>query len=227
MTDPGSIPIHAVAVVKTYRSSAGSVLDAVACASLDVRRGQLVAIVGESGSGKSTFLQILGGLIRPTAGSVEIAGADITAASSDDLARLRRKTVGYVFQAFNLLPQLTAVENVELAMWGVPASERRAIAIELLATMGVGARVDHRPSELSTGEQQRVALARALVNDPAIILGDEPSGNLDPERQGELIELFRHAADEGRSVVLVTHSPVVAASADRVLRMRAGALLDA
>ncbi|MCW2643288.1 MAG: putative oligopeptide transporter, ATP-binding protein, partial [Dactylosporangium sp.] len=176
-----------------------------------------------SGSGKTTLLQIVGLLMPPDSGSVLIDGRDAWGLSDNDRTELRRSSLGFVFQAFNLLPQHTALRNVTLPHRG-SARTGTAKARELLERVGLAARAIHRPNELSAGEQQRVALARALINDPLNVLADEPTGNLDAANERVMLTLFREIADEGRAVLLVTHSEAVAASADTVLRMSGGAL---
>jgi ABC-type lipoprotein export system ATPase subunit len=190
---------------------------------MELSAGQLTALVGRSGSGKSSLLNVLGALAPPDSGSVQINGVDLVGLSSAAAARLRGEQIGFVFQAFNLLPQLTAAQNVAMPYRrGVHAGA--TAAKELLGRLGLAERTGHRPGELSAGEQQRVALARALINDPALILADEPTGNLDGETEQQLLGLFCEIAAEGRTVLIVTHNNGVAGAADRVLRMHAGQL---
>ena len=200
---------------------------------LDVRRGEFVAVTGASGSGKSTLLHLLAGLAHPTSGSVAIDGVRLADLPDDDLTRLRRRRIGIVFQSFNLLPVLTAVENVALplAVDGVPRGEAEARALEVLERVGVAHRATHRPAEMSGGEQQRVASARALVARPAIVLADEPTGNLDSHNGEQVIRLLRALRDEGsgpggggRTILMVTHDERHARAADRVLRLSDGRL---
>jgi putative ABC transport system ATP-binding protein len=195
----------------------GSV-EAVTGVSLTVQPGELLVISGPSGSGKTTLLQLLGALDRPTSGTVAFDGREVRAMREGELARLRRESLGFVFQQFNLIPTLTAQQNVEAAL--VPAAR----AIELLGRVGLGDRLGHLPSQLSGGEQQRVAIARALANRPQVLLADEPTGNLDSATGKEIVALLRSLVDEGLAVVLVTHDPGVAATGDRVLVMRDGRL---
>src|SRR3954469_18329260 len=222
----GSVVVRAHGLVKAFGSGSNAhrVLDG---AELEVARGELVAIVGRSGSGKSTLLHLLGGLDRPDAGTVEVAGVAVHAQDERGLTELRRRHVGFVFQAFHLLPELSGVENVllpaRLARDGVEAAPRAADLIEQLGLAAVARRL---PSELSGGEQQRLAVARALVNDPVLLLADEPTGNLDDESGAAVLELLRRAADAGRAVVLVTHDRAATALADRVFRLDAGRLVE-
>jgi putative ABC transport system ATP-binding protein len=207
---------------KTY-TTAGSRVEVLRGVSLELSAGQLTALVGRSGSGKSSLLNVLGALTPPDSGSVQINGVDLVGLRSAAAARLRGEQIGFVFQAFNLLPHLTAAQNVALP-YRRGAHAGATPAHELLGRLGLAARAGHRPGELSAGEQQRVALARALINDPSVILADEPTGNLDGETEQQLLGLFREIAAEGRTVLVVTHNDLVAVSADRVLRMHAGRL---
>jgi putative ABC transport system ATP-binding protein len=218
--------IEANALLKLYRMGDETVhaLDGV---SFSIPRGDYCAIVGPSGSGKSTLMNILGGLDTPTDGSITIAGNDIGAMSDDDLAVFRNQTVGFVFQSFNLLPRLTALENVELPMiyGGVLPKERKERATELLHRVGLGDRVGHRPTQLSGGQQQRVAIARALAGRPALLLADEPTGALDTNTGTEILALFSQLNQEGATVVLVTHDHDVARATKRTIEMRDGKIV--
>ncbi len=187
----------------------------------------MVAIVGPSGSGKSTLVHIIGAMDRPTAGEVRVAGRDLGAVPESELTRFRRKTVGFVFQTFNLIPNLTALENVMLPMEfnGVPAPERRRRASVLLERLGLAARGAHQPRELSGGEQQRVAIARALANDPPLVVADEPTGNLDSKPGAAIYELLREIARE-RTVLAVTHAEPLAQMSDRVVHIKDGRLAE-
>ena len=193
-----------------------------------VEEGEFVAIMGPSGSGKSTLLHILGCLDRPSEGVYRLDGEEVQALSDEELAKIRRHKVGFVFQNFYLLPRVSALENVELPMAyaGVPPRERRRRARELLERVGLGDRLHHKPNELSGGERQRVAIARALANRPKLLLADEPTGNLDTKTGREILGLFKELWREGVTVVLVTHDPEVAAEAQRVIRIRDGLIED-
>ncbi|MCL2781724.1 MAG: ABC transporter ATP-binding protein [Actinomycetia bacterium] len=210
-------------VGKTYRSGALEV-EALRDICLRIDQGEYVAIMGPSGSGKSTLMHILGCLDVPTAGTYRIAGEDVSELSEADLAEIRNRRVGFVFQQFNLLASMSAWRNVELplAYAGVSREDRRRRALASLDRVGLADRVEHRPGELSGGQQQRVAMARALVNDPALILADEPTGNLDSASTADTLELFEELNRQGRTVVLITHEAEVAARAHRVVRIRDG-----
>jgi len=187
--------------------------------SMEVARGEYVAIMGPSGSGKSTLMHILGCLDVPTTGSYHLAGEDVSTMNEDALAHVRNRQIGFVFQQFNLLASLPAWRNVELPLCysGVGRAERKRRAVQALQRVGLGDRLDHRPGELSGGQQQRVAVARALVTDPALILADEPTGNLDSHSTADVLRLFAELHDQGRTIVLITHEREVARSAQRVV----------
>jgi putative ABC transport system ATP-binding protein len=207
----------------------GAAVTALDGVNLQVQAGEFVAVMGPSGCGKSTLLQLVGGLDRPTAGDVLIAGQGLAQLSDDALSALRRRTIGFVFQAYNLIPVLNAVENVALPLIldGMRPAEATTRAATWLAQLGLGDRRDHRPDQLSGGQQQRVAIARALVADPALILADEPTGNLDSKAAGEIAELLRRiAADYGRTIVMVTHDPRIAAHAGRIVFLKDGTIAD-
>jgi putative ABC transport system ATP-binding protein len=192
--------------------------------SLSVEQGEFFGISGPSGSGKSTLMYLLGGLDHPTEGRIWVAGQEITRLDEDQLAEYRRKMIGFVFQMFNLIPSMTALENVEFPLLfseSTPA-ERRRKAIELLERVGLGDRLGHRPTELSGGQQQRVAIARALVRDPSIVLADEPTGNLDSQSGGEVLNLLSDLNQEGRTIVIVSHDPQVVARTGRSLHLHDG-----
>jgi putative ABC transport system ATP-binding protein len=191
---------------------------------LVIERGEFVAVMGPSGSGKTTLMEILGCLSRPSAGRYRFDGRDVAEIDADGLSRLRGEAIGFVFQSFNLLPRLTAAENVELPLVyrGVARDERRARALEVLERVGLGPRAAHRPAELSGGERQRVAIARALVNRPALILADEPTGNLDSATGAEIITMLHALSAEGHTLVLVTHDAGVGDEARRRVRIRDG-----
>jgi putative ABC transport system ATP-binding protein len=198
-------------------------VDALRGVSIDVKVGELVAVMGPSGSGKSTLMHILAGLDKPTGGTVTIAGEEITTLDDRALTMLRRKHIGFVFQFFNLLPMLTAEENVVLPLSIAGTKPEERWLSELLERVGLAQRRSHRPSELSGGEQQRVAIARALITRPTILFADEPTGNLDSKTGGEILELIRSSVDEyGQTIVMVTHEPRAASIADRVLFLADG-----
>jgi putative ABC transport system ATP-binding protein len=212
-------------LVKRY--GARTVLDGLGLA---VEPGTVVAVVGESGTGKSTLLNLIGGLELPDAGCVLVDGTDLGTLDDDARTRLRCRAIGFVFQAFHIVPHLTALENtvLPLVLQGVAADERNARAAAMLAAVGLGARTDAMPRELSGGELQRVAIARALVHRPALVLADEPTGNLDPDTAQSVLALLNSSARAGNAAtILVTHSDAAAATADRVLRLTRGALIDA
>jgi putative ABC transport system ATP-binding protein len=212
---------------RDYRMAAG-IVHAVRGISLDIEQGEYTAIVGPSGCGKSTLLNMLGVIDAPTSGTLTIAGQSVGGFSDREATRFRLRQIGFVFQRFYLMPVLTAAENVELPMAeaGVSKAERRARARELLAYVGLGARTHHRPTELSGGEQQRVALARALANRPALLLADEPTGELDAHTGTEVIELFGRLNRDGTTIVVVTHDEDLARAARRVVHMRDGLIVD-
>ncbi len=203
----GKIPVHA--------------LDGV---SFDVKKGELLSIVGPSGSGKSTLLSMIGLLDRPTDGSVFIDDVEITKAKESDAPRIRREKIGFVFQHFNLLSTLTAMENVDIAMRfnGTSKNKRKERAFHLLTKVGLGDRVKHKPSELSGGQQQRVAIARALANEPAILLADEPTGAVDTKTREVIVELLKGLSEKGQTIIVVTHDMEVARQTDRIITMRDG-----
>ncbi len=191
---------------------------------LDIEKGDYVALMGPSGSGKSTLMNLLGCLDTPTSGSYELNGTDVSNLSDDQLAEIRNKEIGFVFQTFNLLPRTTALENVALPMVyaGASKAERTKRAEQVLHDVGLGDRMDHRPNQLSGGQRQRVAVGRALVNHPSIILADEPTGNLDSKTSVEIMKLFQEIHDAGNTVIIVTHEEEIAEHAHRVIRLRDG-----
>ena len=216
--------IRTAGLKKTYVSGTNEV-HALRGVDLSIGRGELVAIMGSSGSGKSTLMNLLGCLDTPTGGSYELDGVRVDGLGRNELAAIRNEKIGFVFQGFNLLPRTTALENVELPMLYDRSGRKRdtrALAVNALERVGLGTRVDHQPSELSGGQQQRVAIARALVTNPALVLADEPTGNLDSITTIEVMALFQELNEQGITIVLVTHEPEVAAYAKRIVEMRDG-----
>jgi putative ABC transport system ATP-binding protein len=207
----------------------GEVVHALRGVSLEVVAGEYLAVAGPSGCGKSTLLQLIGGIDTPTSGTVEILGTPLTSLSDRELTRLRLTRLGFIFQRFHLLPVLTARENVELPMAeaGIPAHERRQRALELLRYVGLGERAGHRATQLSGGEMQRVAVARALANRPAVLLADEPTGELDAATGQDILALFRRLNQDGTTLVVVTHDEILAGEAGRVIHMRDGRIVAA
>jgi putative ABC transport system ATP-binding protein len=197
--------------------------------SVEMRRGEFLAVMGPSGSGKSTFMNLLGCLDRPTSGRYFLDDADVSCFSTDDLAKTRNVKIGFVFQTFNLLPRTTAIQNVELPLRSsqVPRNQRLPKAEAVLEAVGLKDRADHQPFQLSGGQQQRVAIARALVNDPVLILADEPTGALDTQTGAEILRLFQDLNHKGISIVLVTHEQEIARYAERILHFRDGKIINA
>ena len=213
-------------IYKTYSNGEVS-LDALKNINLKINEHDFISVIGPSGSGKSTLLHIMGLLDLPTKGEVFLKGKPISNLSEEKLARIRNKYLGFVFQVFNLIPTLNAVENVAmpLTIMGVGKAEREQRAKELLTRLGLGNRLDHYPSELSGGQRQRVAIARALINNPSLILADEPTGNLDSKSGAEVIDLFKSLHSEGRTIVIVTHDPNIASSTKKIIRIKDGELI--
>ncbi len=220
---PGPPVIEIDRVTKLYQMGAETI-HALCGVSLKIHRNEYIAIMGPSGSGKSTLMNMLGCLDTPTAGRYEFAGKNVAGMADDELAEIRNREIGFVFQSFNLLPRSDALQNVELPLiyGGVPASERHARAKAALDTVGLENRIHHKPNELSGGQRQRVAIARAIVNRPAIILADEPTGALDTKTGVEIMDLFEMLYEKGNTLILVTHEEEVARHARRIIRLRDG-----
>ena len=195
---------------------------------LNIEKGEYVSIMGPSGSGKSTMMNLIGALDRPTEGKVFLDGIDISKLSDDSLAVIRQKKIGFIFQQFNLIPRLSALENVELPMWFAGRSKNQRIkrARELLVKVGLGDRLTHRPTELSGGQMQRVAIARALANQPEILLADEPTGNLDSKSGEEIVKIFAELNKEGKTIIIVTHEQRFATMAKRIVKLKDGEIVD-
>jgi putative ABC transport system ATP-binding protein len=224
-TDTANVVIEATDLERIY-GEGDSAVHALRGVSVSFVRGQVTAIMGPSGSGKSTLMHILAGLDQPTTGSVRIDGVEIVGMSDKKLTLLRRRTVGFVFQFFNLLPMLTAAENIDLPLVMAGTRPDRTWRESLISAVGLSDRLSHKPDELSGGQQQRVAVARALLPKPAVVFGDEPTGNLDSKTSADVLQLLRHAADEfDQTIIMVTHDVRVAAEADRVLFLSDGAIV--
>jgi putative ABC transport system ATP-binding protein len=215
------------AIRKVYKTGKIEV-EALKGIDLTIRRGEFVAIVGPSGSGKSTLMNLIGCLDTPTSGEYRLGGEAVSGLSRDQLADIRNRRVGFIFQNFNLLPHITALENVEMPMLfgGVPSRERNRRAIELLEKVGLGDRVEHKPTELSGGQMQRVAIARALAMEPSIVLADEPTGNLDTSSGGDIMDVFTELWESGRTMVIITHDLALAGRAGRIIEIQDGLILD-
>ena len=227
VSENGAAPVVAANDVTRRYGSGDTAVDALRGVSLEVERSKLTAVMGPSGSGKSTLMHILAGLDKPTSGSVSIDGTEITSLDDTKLTKLRRRHIGFVFQFFNLLPMLSAEENVQLPLSIAGRKPDREWFEDLLKKTGLAERRSHRPSELSGGQQQRVAIARALVTQPTVVFADEPTGNLDSATSGEILELMRGSVDElGQTMVMVTHDPRAAAIADRILFLADGLIVE-
>ena len=213
---------------KTYRMGGDVIVEALRGVNLQVEEGQYLAIMGPSGSGKSTLLNLLGCLDRPSGGQYILGGQDVSVLSDAELSEVRGRRIGFIFQSFNLIPQLTALDNIEVPMFylGIPRRERRHRSAELAERVGLGGRARHKPMELSGGEQQRVAIARALVNEPLILLADEPTGNLDSRTGLEILAMFDDMSAKGRTIILVTHDESVGARTHSVVRVADGNIVS-
>ena len=227
MNDRPNVVIDVAGLTKTYASGELQV-QALRGLTFSIDRGEYVAIMGPSGSGKSTLMNVLGCLDRATTGTYKLDGIDVSQLDDNQLAEIRLKKLGFVFQGFNLLARTDALRNVTLPLFyaGMPAKERERRALERLTEVGIGERARHKPTELSGGEQQRVAIARALVNDPAVLLADEPTGNLDSKTSSEILALFDRLSAGGRTIILVTHDEGVAKRSRRILRMLDGVIMS-
>jgi putative ABC transport system ATP-binding protein len=224
MNENGTV-VFAREVTRRYGEGETAV-DALRGVSVEVPKGRLTAVMGPSGSGKSTLMHILAGLDKPTSGSVTVAGTEITTMKDSELTKLRREHIGFVFQFFNLLPMLTADENIRLPLSIAGEKPDKEQFAQLIDSVGLGDRLSHRPAELSGGQQQRVAIARALVSQPEVVFADEPTGNLDSKTGAEILELLRHSVEEmGQTIVMVTHEARAAAIADRVLYLADGQIV--
>ncbi len=212
-------------VTKVYHMGRVEV-DALRGVSLSINTGEMVAIIGASGSGKSTMLNVIGCLDKPTSGNYFFEGVDVSQLNDNQLAEVRNKKIGFVFQDFNLLPRATALANVELPLLYSGVRRRHQRAMEALGQVGLGKRANHKPTEMSGGEQQRVAIARALVNNPAIILADEPTGELDTHSSAEIMSIFHQLHQDGKTIVLITHETDIAAQAQRTVRLCDGELVS-
>lgn len=219
--------IELMDIQKTYRVGDNEVT-VLKDINLDIHKGEFLALMGPSGSGKSTLMNIVGCLDRPTRGRFRLLGRDVGEFSDDELAEVRRKELGFIFQTFNLVGRISVLKNVEMPMVlnGIPRDNRKARALELLGNVGLGHRVDFSPIKLSGGEKQRVAIARALANNPNIIIADEPTGNLDLKSSDEVMNIMKKLNDEGRTILMVTHNPEITENCSRVIRLRDGRIIE-
>lgn len=213
-------------ISKFYGQNSGQQVRALENANITIEKGEFVAIIGASGSGKSTMMNILGMLDRPTTGEYYLENREVNTLTDDELANVRNKKIGFVFQKFHLLPKTTAIENVELPLIYSDRKDIRKLAIEALSRVGLSDRIRHRTNELSGGQQQRVAIARALVNEPEVILGDEPTGNLDSKSGLEIVGVFQELNRAGKTIILITHSSEIAEHANRVIRIHDGKITE-
>lgn len=220
--------IEITALKKTYDMGRENIVQALRGIDLHIGAGEMVAIMGPSGSGKSTLMNLLGCLDRPTSGTYKLAGEEVSTKNDNELADIRNRKIGFIFQGFNLLPKINALANVELPLMyrGMTAAERKRRSQDCLSRVGLGDRMRHRPSELSGGQQQRVAIARALAGSPAIILADEPTGNLDSRSGEEIMQIFQELNDSGITILLVTHDDGIAQHAKRIVRLRDGLIVS-
>lgn len=225
---PSAYPVLMTQDVRKVYQMGDSEVHALKGVSFSVRQGELIAIMGTSGSGKSTLLQIVGLLDRPSVGTVYVDGQDVSTMPDADLARTRNKKLGFIFQAFNLMPHETACSNVEVPLQyaGINRKERRRLSVEALTAVGLGDRIDHRPAELSGGQRQRVAIARAIVNQPLVILADEPTGALDVKSGLDVMNILQEFNQQGRTIVMVTHDPNIARHAQRIIKLVDGLIVE-
>jgi len=228
MASPDTVPEPVIELrgVEKHYQMGDTLVKALHGVDLKILPGDYISILGPSGCGKSTMLNILGCLDQPTIGQYFLSGQDVSQLSDDDLSQVRGKRLGFIFQSYNLIQQLTVVENIEVPLYyqGVPEKDSREIAVALAQKVGLGARLDHRPTELSGGQQQRVAIARALANDPAVILADEATGNLDSKSGGDILQIFDELNADGKTLILITHDEGMAMRTSRTIRLKDGSV---